>query len=73
MAAARYRLLKVAYQNNHVEIIYIYKYADQKGRSIQGYAKEMWETNSIGQIIHWREELNSNMPPDESAVIVSLH
>ena len=62
-----YRLLKVAYQNNHVEIIYIYKYADQKGRSIQGYAKEMWETNSIGQIIHWREELNSNMPPDESA------
>ncbi len=61
-----YRLLEVAYKNNHVEIIYIYKYAGQRGRSLQGYAKEIWETNSIGQIIHWREELNSKTPPAAS-------
>ncbi|WP_418171727.1 hypothetical protein [Akkermansia sp.] len=61
-----YRLLEVAYKNNHVEIIYIYKYADQRGRSLQGYAKEIWETNSSGQIIHWREELNSKTPPAAS-------
>ncbi|MCD8061681.1 MAG: hypothetical protein LUE13_05000 [Akkermansiaceae bacterium] len=61
-----YRLLEVAYKNNHVEIIYIYKYAGQRGSSLQGYAKEIWETNSIGQIIHWREELNSKTPPAAS-------
>ena len=62
-----YRLLKVAYRDNHVELIYIYKYADQRNHSIQGYAKEKWETNSAGQIIHWREELHPGTSPAESA------
>lgn len=61
-----YRILKVAYQDNHVEIIYLYRYANQKGRRAQGYARERWQTNSIGKIIHWREDLHPNTPPRES-------
>ncbi|MCD8071072.1 MAG: DUF1348 family protein [Akkermansiaceae bacterium] len=61
-----YRLLKVAYLGKRVEIIYWYEYVNQKKRTVRGYAREKWEINSIGQIVHWREDTHLQTPPQES-------
>ena len=59
-----YRLLKVAYLRNAIELVYFYECTNHQGRRIRGYTKEMWKTSPSGQIIHWNEVINPKEAPD---------
>ena len=59
-----YRLQKLSYLNNALELIYFYECSNNSGKTIKGYTKEMWHTSPTGQIIQWSEVLNRQTPPD---------
>lgn len=59
-----YRLLKVAYSGNTIELVYFYECSNYQGKTIRGYTKEIWQTSPSGQIIQWNEVLNSREAPD---------
>ncbi|MCC8148229.1 DUF1348 family protein, partial [Akkermansia sp.] len=62
-----YRLLKIAYSGNAVELIYFYECSNHSGKTIRGYTKEMWQTSPSGQIIQWNEVLNNKEAPDSTS------
>ena len=67
-----YRLLKVAYSGNTIELVYFYECSNYRGKTIRGYTKEIWQTSPSGQIIQWNEVLNSREAPDATAGYRSL-
>ena len=67
-----YRLLKVAYSGNTIELVYFYECSNYQGKTIRGYTKEIWQTSPSGQIIQWNEVLNSREAPDATAGYRSL-
>ena len=67
-----YRLLKVAYSGNTIELVYFYECSNYRGKTIRGYTKEIWQTSPSGEIIQWNEVLNSREAPDATAGYRSL-
>lgn len=61
-----YRLLKLAYSGNAMELIYAYECSNHAGKTISGYTKEIWQTSPSGQILQWSEIPTRKAPPDPS-------
>ncbi len=59
-----YRLLKVAYSEAAIEIVYWYSYTGKKGVTARGYAKERWDYNSgEKKVLYWQETHSDKKEP----------